>query len=336
VHAIVLNAPGALEDGRLGATELPDPVPGPGQVVIEVAACGVCRSNLHMIEGDWVGYGVPAFTPIVPGHEVVGRIAELGTGVDWLQVGERVGVQPLWSTCGHCAHCLTGRDQLCPSKQITGETVHGGYASHMLATAAHVHRIPDGLGDVEAAPLFCPGITAYNALSKLSLRPGSTLAVFGVGGVGHMVLQFGVLTGADVYAVARSRDHLALADELGAHPVDASSGDPVRALAADGGVDAAVVFAPSDEALQQAVASIKPGGTVVFGVHARVGVLPFAEEKRVVGSVIGSRQQMHEVLALAAAGKVRAHCETFALDDAAGALGRLKRGQVRARAVLVA
>jgi propanol-preferring alcohol dehydrogenase len=205
----------------------------------------------------------------------------------------------------------------------------------MLATAAHAHLVPDGLDDVEAAPLFCPGVTAYNAISKAAPHPGSTLAVFGVGGVGHMVVQFAVLAGADVYAVARSTQHLDLADELGAHPIDASRGDPVSVLAGLGGVDAAVVFAPSDESLRQAVAAIKPGGTVVVGVHAQVGELPFADEKRLVGSVIGSRQQMREVLALAAAGKIRARCETYPLDEAAEALGRLKRGEVRARAVLV-
>jgi len=150
-----------------------------------------------------------------------------------------------------------------------------------------------------------------------------------------MVIQFAVLAGADVYAVARSAQHLDLADELSAHPVDASRDDPVSALAAVGGVDAAVVFAPSDKSVRQAVASIKPGGTVVLGVHAQVGPLPFADEKRVVGSVIGSRQQMREVLAVAAAGKVRAHCETYALDAATEALVRLKRGEIRARAVLV-
>ena len=163
------------------------------------------------------------------------------------------------------------RDTARHEKQITGETVDGGYAEYMLATAAHAHPVPDAISDVEAAPLFCPGVTAYNAVSKAAPHPGSSLAVFGVGGVGHMVIQFSVLAGADVYAVTRSAQHLDLADELSAHPVDASSRDPVSVLAALGGVDAAVVFAPSDEALRQAVASIKPGGTVVLGVHAAGG-----------------------------------------------------------------
>jgi len=335
MRAVVLDTPGPLDAGVLHIADVADPSPGPGQIVVKVAACGVCRSNLHMVEGDWVDYGVPAFTPIIPGHEVVGRVTEVGSEVDWLRPGDRVGVQPLWSTCGHCRYCLTGRDQLCQTKQITGETVNGGYAEYMLATAAHAHLVPDELDDVEAAPLFCPGVTAYNAVSKAAPHPGTTLAVFGVGGVGHMVIQFAVLTGADVYAVARAPEHLDLARELGARPVDATRGDVAAVLAADGGVDAAVVFAPSDDVLRQAVAAIKPGGTVVLGVHAQVGALPFADEKRVVGSVIGSRQQMRDVLALAAAGKVRAHCDAYPLDEAVEVLGRLKRGQVRARAVLV-
>ena len=334
MRAVVLETPGPIEGGPVRVTELPDPHPGPGQIVVEVTACGVCRSNLHMVEGDWLPYGVPAFTPIIPGHEVVGRIVEVGDGVDWLAVGDRVGVQPLWSTCGHCSFCLTGRDQLCRSKQITGETVHGGYAERMLATAAHAHPVPDGLDDAEAAPLFCPGITAYNAVGKAGLAPGSSVALFGVGGVGHMVLQFAALTGAEVFGVARSAHHLALAEELGAHPVDAGA-DPVAALTATGGVDAAIVFAPSDRMIAQALEAVRPGGTVVLGVHGSVGHFAFADEKRLVGSVIGARQQMREVLELAAAGRVRAHVDRFPLEEAGDVLGRLKAGAIRARAVLL-
>lgn len=334
MRAVVLESPGPLPGGPVRLADHADPTPGPGQVVIEVLACGVCRSNLHMIEGDWVRYGVPAFIPIVPGHEVVGRVVALGPQVEGLAEGDRVGVQPLWSTCGRCEYCLAGRDQLCPAKQITGETVDGGYAQYMLATAAHAHPVPDGLDDVEAAPLFCPGITAYNAVSKLAPAPGSKVAVFGVGGVGHMVLQLAGLSGATVYGVARAKAHLELAEELGAVAVDAT-GDPLSALAAAGGMDGAIVFAPSDEALRQALAAVKPGGTIVLGVHAQVGELPFDAEKRLVGTVIGSRGQMRSVLDLAAAGKLRAHCDAYPLDQAPEVLERLRQGQVQARAVLV-
>lgn len=258
MRAMVLESPGPVESEVVRAAELPDPSPGPGQVVLEVSACGVCRSNLHMVEGDWVRYGVPAFTPIVPGHEVVGRVVAVGEGVDVPAVGERVGVQPLWSTCGRCEYCLQGRDQLCQAKQITGETVHGGYAPYLLATAAHVHSVPEQLDNAEAAPLFCPGITAYNAVSKASLRPGSVATVFGMGGVGHMVVQFAMLAGADVHVVARGREHLELAAELGAHPIPAAEARAV--LAAAGGTDASVVFAPSDEVLAQALSVTNPGG----------------------------------------------------------------------------
>ncbi|MDA8268847.1 MAG: alcohol dehydrogenase catalytic domain-containing protein [Actinomycetota bacterium] len=335
-HAVLLDAPAPIEEGPLRLGELGVPAPATGQIVIEVTACGVCRSNLHMIEGDWVEHGVPAKTPIVPGHEVVGRVAQVGAGVDWLQPGDRVGVQPLWSTCGHCDFCLAGREQLCPAKEITGETVDGGYATHMLATAAHAYRVPDPLDDAAAAPLFCPGITAYNAVSKAGLTPGSSVAVFGIGGVGHMALQFAALTGAEVIAVTRSQEHRDLALELGAHrAIDASGGDVAQQLQAAGGVNASIVFAPSSEAVRQAVAATKPAGTIVVGVHAEVGEVPFVEEKRVVGSVIGARWQMKQVLRMAAAGMVRSVYEPFPLDEAPEALRRLKQGELRARAVLV-
>lgn len=335
MRAVVLDSLRPITENPLTLREVPDPVVGLGQVVIRVAACGVCRSNLHMIEGDWAEGGTPSHTPIIPGHEVVGTVAEVGGGVSHLAVGDRVGVQPLWSTCGVCEFCLGGLDQLCQVKQITGETVDGGYAELMLATAAHTHPIPDAVAFEDAAPLFCPGITAYGSVAKTNLSPGKSLALFGVGGVGHMVLQMAGLHGADVFAVARGRGHLELAEELGATPVDATRSDPVAELQRRGGVDASIVFAPSDASVAQAVAATRPGGTVVIGVNASVGALPFALEKTVVGSLLGTRQQMREVLALAAAGKIKAQCQPFPLDEATQALTALKNGEVRARATLM-
>ncbi len=334
MKAVLLDSPGPLDAKPLRVTDLPVPEPGLGQVLVRVSACGVCRSNLHMIEGDWPG--VPSFTPIIPGHELVGRVAAVGDGVFDFAEGDRVGVQPLWSTCGHCEYCLTGRDPLCRTKEITGETVHGGYAQYMLATAAHTYPLPDGLDDAEAAPLFCPGITAYGALAKTGLSAGRSLALFGVGGVGHMVLQLAVLQGATVTAVSRGKEHLELATELGAERgLDAGAEDPGQLLAGEGGVDASIVFAPSSTSMRQAVQATKPGGVIVVGVNAEVGALPFAEEKTIVGSLLGNRQQMREVLQLAASGKIRSVVETFGLDQADEALGRLKAGTIRARAVLM-
>lgn len=301
---------------------------------MRVTACGVCRSNLHMVEGDWLENGVPSKFPIVPGHEVVGRVESVGPDVTAFKVGDRVGVQPLWSTCLRCEYCLTAREMLCQSKKITGEDVDGGYAELMLAKEAHTYAVPDELTDAEAAPLFCPGITAYGAVGNARLAPGKTVALFGVGGVGHMVLQFARLTGAETIAVARGKNHLELAAELGATPLDASREDPVAVLKARGGVDAAIVFAPSSAVVEQAIAATKPGGIIAIGVHSSVGRFLFYEGKTIVGSLLGSRQQMREVLQLAAAGKVRAQVATYPLKEAEKALSDLKAGEVRARAVL--
>jgi propanol-preferring alcohol dehydrogenase len=336
MRAVVMHRPAPIEEGPLRVEQVDRPAPGPGQVLMRVTACGVCRSNLHMIEGDWMDAGVPTKLPIIPGHEVVGTVAEIGDGVRDLREGDRIGVQPVWSTCGRCPHCLSGLDHLCQSKEITGETLDGGYAEYMLATAAHAHKLPDELDDAEAAPLFCPGITAYGSVAKARLGPGKRVAIFGVGGVGHMVIQFAALTGADVVAVSRGAEHLELAREVGAtDAIDASAADPGEVLAGQGGVDASIVFAPSDAAVAQAIRGTSPGGVVVIGVNAEIGVLPFAQEKTVVGSILGTRQQMRTVLEIAAAGKVRALCEEFPLDRAGEALGRLKEGSIRARAVLV-
>jgi propanol-preferring alcohol dehydrogenase len=336
MRAMVLTKTAPIESHPLRLEEVPVPTPGPGEILVRISACGVCRSNLHMIEGDWVAYGVPAKLPIIPGHEIIGEVTGIGPGVDWFTEGDRVGIQPLWSSCGRCEYCLTGREQLCHFKQITGETVDGGYAEFVLAKEEHAYPVPDEIGDVEGAPLFCPGITAYGAISKARLAPGKSMALFGIGGVGHMVLQFARLSGADVIAVGRSPHHLKLAEELGAtQTVNSSLADPGETLKACGGVDTAIVFAPSTAVLHQAIKAVKRGGIVVVGVFAEAGMVSFPEEKTIVGSVLGSRQQMREVLQLAAAGKVRATCETFRLEQAEEALRRLKQGEVKARAVLV-
>jgi propanol-preferring alcohol dehydrogenase len=336
MKALVLNQPGPIETGPLQLEERERPRPAPGQVLMRVHACGVCHSNLHMIEGDWLAGGIPSMLPIIPGHEVVGTVEEVGEGVTALAPGDRIGVQPVWTTCGACEFCLSGREHLCQSKEIAGETVDGGYAEFMLADAEHAYALPDEIGFAEAAPLFCPGITGLGSVLKVGAQPGKSVAVFGIGGVGHMVIQFARLFGADVVAVSRSREHLALAEEVGAsRTVLATNGSAGDELARTGGVDASIVFAPSNESLEQAIRGTKPGGTIVTGVNCEVGAFPFAGEKALVGSILGSREQMRTVLRLAAAGKVKAIAETFPLDEAGTALTRLKAGEVRGRAVLV-
>jgi propanol-preferring alcohol dehydrogenase len=305
MKAMVLESLAPLEHSPVQLRGRAQPTPGLGQIVIRVHACGVCRSQLHMIEGEWAGRGVPSMLPMVPGHEVVGSIVELGPGVEGLTLGQRVGVQPLWSCCGRCSYCLTARENLCSNKKMAGETIDGGFAEYMLATAEHVYPVPE-------------------------------VAVFRVGGVGHLVVQLALFTGTGVTAVDRASQHLELAEQLGAqHIIDASIGSVEEEFATRGGVDAAIVFAPSDAVVQHAVRVLKPGGIAVLGVSAQVGEWSF-DEKRLVSTALGPRHQMQEVLRLAADGKLRVVYEAFPLEDAPAALARLKADTLQARAVLVA
>jgi propanol-preferring alcohol dehydrogenase len=333
VYANQLDTPAPLDQHPLDWRESPTPEPGPGQLLIEVAGCGVCRSNLHTIEGDWVDGGVPAISPIVPGHEVTGRVSALGEGVTGFAVGDPVGVQPLWWTCEKCEFCTSGREHLCHERLITGEHVDGGYGEFMLSHAAHTYHVPDNLDLVDAAPLFCPGITGYGAIAKLDLGPGKRVGVFGLGGVGHLALQFAVLTGADVIAVARSAHHLEVARELGARElVDASVVDPGEEL--EDSLDAAVTFAPSDEVTAQALRALKWGGTLVSGVPLNVEGFHFNKEQTIKASILGPRSAMREVLRLASEGKIRTVVDRYAMSDAETALELLAAGRLRSRAVL--
>ncbi|WP_405139983.1 alcohol dehydrogenase catalytic domain-containing protein [Sphaerisporangium sp. NBC_01403] len=334
MKAALLEHAGPIEDKPLQLRDVAEPTAGPSQIVIKVTACGVCRSNLHMVEGDWLP-ATPSSLPIIPGHEVVGTVSALGSAVRHLAVGDRVGVQPIWSTCGVCEFCLSGREQLCRTKQITGETLDGGYAEYMLAESAYAYPIPAGVSDTEAAPLFCPGITAYGSVRKAALSPGQKVAVLGVGGVGHMVIQMAGLTGADVYAVTRSAMHQAVAEELGAVKSYSPKGAD-GSFVPDASLDAAIVFAPSAASVAEAVRITKPGARIVLGVAEPVpGAIDIGDEKIIVGSVLGNRQQMREVLDMAAAGKLRSIHADFPLAEANEVLRMLKAGEIRARAVLV-
>jgi len=189
MKAVLLTRTDPIENQPLQLQEIANPMPAPGEILLQVTACGLCRSNLDMIEGEWISNGVPAKLPIVPGHEIIGRVAAVGDGIARFKPGDRAGIQPLWSTCGRYEYCPTGREQLCQTKEIAGETVDGGYAEYVLARAEHAYAVPESILDAEAAPLFCPGITAYGAIAKAHLAPGKKVVLFGMGGVGHLVLQ---------------------------------------------------------------------------------------------------------------------------------------------------
>lgn len=336
MKAALLHKVGKIETEPLKIEETETPTPKRGQILVRIEAAGVCRSNLNMVEGDWVNVGVPPKYPIIPGHEIAGTVVELGPGVDSVRKNDRVGMQPLWISCGSCDLCLSGGEYFCSKREILGETVDGGFAEYIIAHIGYFYPLPSNIDAVTAAPLFCPGVTAYGAVKKAGIVPGMKVAVFGVGGVGHMAIQFARLCGADVFAVARNEPHLALASELGATPIDGGKKDPVEELVKLGKMDSSIVFAPSSKAAMQAVKSTKPRGTIVIGAPAGIEEFPFDEEKRIVGTLVGGRQATREVIALAAAGKIVAHTETHRLDEANDMLRALKEGELKkARAVLV-
>ncbi|TFE66897.1 zinc-binding alcohol dehydrogenase [Methylacidiphilum sp. Yel] len=336
MKAILLTKPSPLEEKPLILQQIDLPRLKEDEVLIRTEACGVCRSNLHMIEGDWIQRGVPSKLPIIPGHEIVGKIEEVGSRVSHFKKGDRVGLQPLWSSCGRCTYCRTGREQLCPCKEITGETVDGGYAEYVVGKEDFLYLIPDSLSAVEAAPLFCPGITAFHAIQKAGPLLGKRVAIFGIGGVGHMAVQFARLAGANVIALSRNPKHLQIAKELGAQDcIDANDSQRLEKLKKQGDIDCAVVFAPSHAIAQQAISLVKAGGKIVLGVNAELGAFSFVEEKVILGTVIGPREEMKEVLRLAAEGKIKAISQTFTLEQAPEALLQLKRGEILSRAVLI-
>jgi alcohol dehydrogenase, propanol-preferring len=339
MKAAVLEKTGPIEQNPLKIIDVQIPEPHRGQLVMKVEACGVCRSNLHMVEGDWAKFGLPGKNPIIPGHEVVGRIVSLNDGAssDSLKIGTRVGVQPLWSTCGACDFCVSGKEELCTKKNGTGETVDGGFAEYMLAEAAHVYPVPGNLKSEEAAPLFCPGVTAFSAVRKANLNPSEKVAVVGVGGVGQMVVQFAKLYGPEIIAVDNVEEHLEAAEELGATSVinSGKTEDFSKDLMKIGGVDKSLVFAPNSRVASQVIKGTKPGGTIIMGVFAGIDEFPFSDEKSIVGSVIGSREVMKEVLQIAKDGRIKVPNEVYDLDSANETLKLLKDGEVRSRAVLV-
>jgi propanol-preferring alcohol dehydrogenase len=333
MKCMMLHKPAPIETSPLKYTDVATPSIGPRDVLVKVSACGVCHSNLHMIEGDWLDMGVPAKSPIVPGHEVTGTVDDVGNDVKNIVAGDKVGVQPLFDTCGICEPCLTGRENICDKAQITGETVDGGYAQFMKAVGTHVYRLPDNLDLVGAAPLFCPGLTAYKAVTKAEPLPGKSLAVFGIGGVGHMVVQFAKLGGARVIGVSRSNEHLRLAKEVGADAVVSSQEkDFVRNI---GQVDSSIVFAPSEEYISMAAKATKKGGILVMGVRGDLRDFPFSKEITVKGTAIGTRIDMQNVLKIASQDLVHAKTNVYNLSDANNVLLRLKKAEIYGRAVLV-
>ncbi len=334
MKAMVLHRPAPVEQKPLSYEDYDLREPGPGELLIKVISCGVCHSNLHMIEGDWVKYGVPAKLPIIPGHEVIGTVSMAGPG-SLHREGDVVGLSPLYSSCGRCDYCITGNEHLCDSVQITGETVDGCYAEYIIAKDEYVYDVPGNLDLETSSPLFCPGVTAYRASKLASLGPGKDAYVIGIGGVGHVALQTVKLFGARAVAVSTSEAHARLAEEMGADEVVSTDREYSGLSERYGRADSVLVFSPSQKAIDTGLKLVKKGGTLVVGVFGDIHEFRFPTEITVRGSVIGPRKDMKEVLRLASDGKIRLKVTKFRLSEANEVLQRLKNGEIIGRAVLI-
>jgi alcohol dehydrogenase, propanol-preferring len=323
----------------LSIEEVDRPSPGENDVLIKVEACGVCHSDLHIMEGDWKQFGGITKIPLIPGHEIAGRVAEVGSAVRDLKTGDRVGVPWIHWSCGQCEFCREGFENLCSKQKITGCTVDGGYAEYIKAPATHATRIPEGISAAEAAPLFCAGVTVYRALKQAQLAPGQRLAVFGIGGLGHLAVQIGKEMGAEVTAVDVAEDKLALAASLGAvRTLNASSTNVAKDVRRAGGMHVVLVTSGSKAAYDMAFPCVRPTGRLmVVGLPAEICFPPImmaAGEVRVQASAVGTRQDLEEVLAMAAQGKLRCEISTRSLPEINTIFDEMKAGKIAGRIVL--
>ena len=330
----------AMQASAVGKLELvtrPLIEPPPGSVRIRVEACGVCHSDVLAVEG--VGAGLTF--PRVPGHEVVGRIDAIGEAVDRWRPGQRVGVGFLGGYCGHCEPCRRGDFVNCQNQAVSGLHTDGGYAQVMIANERGLAAVPDGLAPADAAPLLCAGVTTFNALRNAPARPGDLVAVHGIGGLGHLGVQFARHMGFRVAAIARGADKAPLAAQLGAHHyIDSGAEDPAAALQTLGGASVILTTVPSGKAMSPMIGGLKAKGRlVVVGVgtdpiEADTAQLTFGT-RGLQGSLTGSPIDEEDTLAFSVLQNIRPMIETMKLEQAAEAYGRMMRGDARFRMVLV-
>ncbi len=326
---MLLKVPKAAEEGPLEAVELPDPEPGPGEIKVKVHACGVCRTDLHIVEGD---LDLPKL-PVVPGHQIVGVVERVGKGVTRFREGDRVGIPWLYDTCGKCRFCREGRENLCDKARFTGFHVDGGFAEHFVAKAEFAYPIPEGFPDEQAAPLLCAGIIGYRALRLSEVRPGERLGMYGFGASAHVTIQVARYWGCEVFVFTRSPEHRKLALELGAAWAGGAEEEP------PGKLDSAIIFAPAGPLVPMALRALHKGGTLALaGIH--MTPIPRMEYnllygERTVRSVANStRKDAEELLRLAAEIPIHTEVEVYHLEVANEVLLRLKRSEIRGAAVL--
>ena len=340
MRAMVLSELGPIETNPLKLTEIDrHEIQRPNELLIKIEACGVCHSQLHGIEGDWKDLGIPPMLPTVPGHEVVGKVVEIGKSVTKFKVGDRAGISPLLESCMKCQYCKEGNEHLCESMQVLGESLKGGYAEYVTVTEDFATKIPETMRPEYAAPLFCAGITAYKAVKASEPSKNKKIGIFGIGGVGHMAIQFAILEGANVIAISRNKKHLDIAKKLGASITITYNQDQEKFLEElkekVGFLDAAIVFAPADIVTNTAIKAIKKGGLVVIGTIGKISNFVAFEEKTIRGTLIGSRNDMKEVIRIANEKNIKVFSEVYRLEQANEVLVKLKTSEIEARAVLV-
>jgi propanol-preferring alcohol dehydrogenase len=317
--------------------DIPKPEPGPGQIVVKIEASGLCHTDIHAAHGDWP---VKPDLPLIPGHEGVGIVESVGPGVTTVTKGERVAIPWLGYACGTCEYCVSGWETLCLSQRNTGYFLAGAYAEYAPAFANYVTKVPAGINPLEAAPLTCAGVTTYKAVKVSGARPSDLVAIFGIGGLGHLAMQYAKIAGAAVVAVDLVNEKLQLARELGAdYTINARNEDPVEAIQKLGGADASISTAVSPRAFEQAYKALRRGGTMVFVALPADNYiqLPIFETVlnglKIVGSIVGTRRDLAEVFELHAAGRTKVVYETRNLDDVNHAFEEVEKAQVAARLV---
>ena len=321
----------------LSIEETPKPTPGPGEVLVKVETAGLCHTDIHAAHGDWPIKPTP---PFVPGHEGVGIVEQVGPGVTTPKVGDRVAMPWLGQACGICEFCVDGWETLCEAQVNTGYGIDGSYAEYATANAAYVAQVPATVDPLDAAVLTCAGVTTYKAVKLSGARPGQLVAVFGIGGLGHLALQYAKISGATVVAVDINDDKLELAKELGAdHVVNALTEDPVAAIKALGGAHAAISVAVAPKAFEQAFGSLRRGGTLVFVALPADNMvsLPIFETVlngiTILGSIVGTRKDLAEVYAIHAQGRTRVIRETRRLEEVNECFEEVEKGNIKARIV---
>ncbi|MGH9470607.1 MAG: zinc-dependent alcohol dehydrogenase family protein [Terriglobia bacterium] len=329
MKASVLHSVAPITSNPLRYEEAPEPEPAPGEVLVRVAACGVCRTDLHVIEGELP----PRKFPLIPGHQIVGTVTKRGEGTSRFAAGARVGIPWLHRTCGVCEYCRVGRENLCENASFTGYTVDGGYAEYATAPEQFVYPIPDGFADEQAAPLLCAGIIGFRALRLSGIQPGGRLGFYGFGAAAHVAIQVAQHWGVEVYASTRDERHRRLALELGAKWAGGTLDAPPVKL------DAAIIFAPAGEIVPAALKALKRGGTLALaGIHmSQIPPLNYdwLYGERVIRSVANNTtQDGNDFMRLATEIPIRTQVQTFALPDANEALSRLKNDAIQGAAVL--